>query len=345
MDPPTRSHRNSSVSGVATLLPASRQTPAEGFRPEPSSPGRSRFPSHRPLRCRDSSRRDCIRLPRRGPPPGNPESELGQPPRGGPGRGRRHRGRLATATRRRRHGGHRRLWWSAEAPGTRKYIVCNADEGDSGTFADRMLMEGDPFVLIEGMAIAAHAVGAQQGYVYVRSEYPHAIAKLNAAIALTAARLAPFASKCASAPGPMSAARRLRCSTPRRQTRRSARQAAVARARRPVRQPDRGQQRADAGGGAVDSGRGGSGDYGALGYGRSKGTMPIQLAGNIRHGGLFEAAFGITLGELVDEIGGGTASGTPGQGGAGRRAARAPISTRAISTCRSITRPLPPTTR
>ena len=74
----------------------------------------------------------------------------------------------------------------AAAPGPRKYIVCNADEGDSGTFADRMLMEGDPFALIEGMAIAAHAVGAGQGYIYVRSEYPHAIAKLNAAIGICA---------------------------------------------------------------------------------------------------------------------------------------------------------------
>ncbi|MDG2003356.1 MAG: formate dehydrogenase, partial [Novosphingobium sp.] len=74
----------------------------------------------------------------------------------------------------------------------RKYIVCNADEGDSGTFADRMLMEGDPFALIEGMAIAGHAVGAQQGYIYIRSEYPHAIAKMEAAIELASALVAPF---------------------------------------------------------------------------------------------------------------------------------------------------------
>ncbi len=80
----------------------------------------------------------------------------------------------------------------ADAPGDRKYIVCNADEGDSGTFADRMLMEGDPFQLIEGMAIAAYAVGAGQGYIYVRSEYPHAITKLRAAIDLAADFIAPF---------------------------------------------------------------------------------------------------------------------------------------------------------
>ena len=68
-------------------------------------------------------------------------------------------------------------------PATQKYIVCNADEGDSGTFSDRMLMEGDPYLLIEGMTIAALAVGATRGYIYVRSEYPHAISVLNEAIA------------------------------------------------------------------------------------------------------------------------------------------------------------------
>ena len=71
----------------------------------------------------------------------------------------------------------------AQASADRKYIVCNADEGDSGTFADRMIMEGDPFVLIEGMTIAGIAVGATKGYIYIRSEYPHAVAAMNAAIA------------------------------------------------------------------------------------------------------------------------------------------------------------------
>ena len=73
------------------------------------------------------------------------------------------------------------------AAGPHKYIVCNADEGDSGTFADRLLMEADPFLLVEGMAIAAHAVGADQGYVYIRSEYPFAIAQMQAAIDLARA--------------------------------------------------------------------------------------------------------------------------------------------------------------
>ena len=80
----------------------------------------------------------------------------------------------------------------AKAVSTRKYIVCNADEGDSATFADRMVMEGDPFLLIEGMAIAGLAVGAQQGYIYIRSEYPHAIAKMRAAVVRSAAIIAPF---------------------------------------------------------------------------------------------------------------------------------------------------------
>src|SRR4029077_20093988 len=75
----------------------------------------------------------------------------------------------------------------AEAPtskngGDRKYIVCNADEGDSATFADRMVMEGDPFQLIEGMAIAGIATGATKGFVYIRSEYPHAVATMNKAV-------------------------------------------------------------------------------------------------------------------------------------------------------------------
>src|SRR5690606_12898389 len=71
-----------------------------------------------------------------------------------------------------------------DQPAGQKYIVCNADEGDSGTFADRMIMEGDPFVLIEGMAIAGLATGADKGYVYIRSEYPHAVAAMRKAIGI-----------------------------------------------------------------------------------------------------------------------------------------------------------------
>ena len=110
----------------------------------------------------------------------------------------------------------------AEAKADRKYIVCNADEGDSGTFADRMIMEGDPFVLIEGMAIAGIAVGATKGYIYIRSEYPHAILAMEAAIdaarrgGMLGSKVAGSPSrsiwKSARAPAPMSAARRRRCS-------------------------------------------------------------------------------------------------------------------------------------
>ena len=111
----------------------------------------------------------------------------------------------------------------SDAQADQKYIVCNADEGDSGTFADRMIMEGDPFVLIEGMTIAGIAVGATKGYIYIRSEYPHAIAAMKARIAVArrggllgaTSRLSGTRStwKSASAPAPMSAARRRRCST------------------------------------------------------------------------------------------------------------------------------------
>src|ERR1700678_481099 len=78
----------------------------------------------------------------------------------------------------------------AQTSADRKYIVCNADEGDSGTFADRMIMEGDPFVVIEGMTIAGITVGATKGYIYIRSEYPHAVAAMKAAI--TAANRAGY---------------------------------------------------------------------------------------------------------------------------------------------------------
>ena len=193
-----------------------------------------------------------------------------------------------------------------------KFIVCNADEGDSGTFADRMLIEGDPFQLIEGMAIAAHAVGASEGFVYLRSEYPHAIAKLNAAIVLAKDIIAPFVLEVRVGAGayvcgeetsllnsiegkrgevrakpPLPALQGLfGCPT-------VVNNVLTLAAVPHILSPD------------------GAAQYAALGIERSKGTMPIQLAGNIRHGGLYEVAFGITLRELIEDIGGGTASGRP----------------------------------
>ncbi len=112
----------------------------------------------------------------------------------------------------------------ADTAADQKYIVCNADEGDSGTFADRMIMEGDPFVLIEGMTIAAIAVGATKGYIYIRSEYPHAVAVMNDAIGaarrsgmlgnnLAGSSAHASTSTCALARVPMCAAKKPRSST------------------------------------------------------------------------------------------------------------------------------------
>ena len=194
----------------------------------------------------------------------------------------------------------------------RKYIVCNADEGDSGTFADRMVMEGDPFQLIEGMAIAAHAVGAQQGYIYVRSEYPHAIAKLNAAIDLAAPRIAPFRIEVRVGAGAYVCGEETALLNSIEGKRGEVR----AKPPLPAHQGLFGQPT------VINNVltlaaiphillEGGAAHYDSHGIARSKGTMPIQLAGNIKHGGLFETAFGISLHELIYDIGGGTASGRP----------------------------------
>ena len=132
-----------------------------------------------------------------------------------------------------------------DARGPEKFIVCNADEGDSGTFADRMVMEGDPFMLIEGMAIAAHAVGASYGYIYCRSEYPFAIRKLEEAIRRSAGIVAPVRAGSAHGRRRLCLRRRDRLARlDRGQARPGPRQAAAARTYRPVRQAHRHQQRA-----------------------------------------------------------------------------------------------------
>jgi formate dehydrogenase iron-sulfur subunit len=197
----------------------------------------------------------------------------------------------------------------ARAPGARKYIVCNADEGDSATFADRMVMEGDPFMLIEGMAIAGLAVGAGKGFVYIRSEYPHAIAKMQAAVAASAQIIAPFEVEVRVGAGAYVCGEETSLLN--------------------SLEGKRGEVRAKPPLPALEGLFGmptvvnnvltlaavpwimaqGGAAYAAVGFGRSKGTMPIQIAGNVKHGGLFEVGFGITLGELVNEVGGGTASG------------------------------------
>jgi formate dehydrogenase iron-sulfur subunit len=199
----------------------------------------------------------------------------------------------------------------AEAQGDRKYIVCNADEGDSGTFADRMVMEGDPFMLIEGMAIAGLAVGARKGFIYIRSEYPHAIAKMEAAIKLCAHLIAPFEIDVRVGAGAYVCGEETSLLNSLEGKRGEVR----AKPPLPAHEGLFGQPT------VINNVltlaavpwilANGAQAYAAFGMGRSRGTKPIQLAGNIKHGGLFETAFGVTLGELVNEIGGGTASGRP----------------------------------
>ncbi len=199
----------------------------------------------------------------------------------------------------------------ADAPGTRKYIVCNADEGDSGTFADRMVMEGDPFMLIEGMAIAALAVGADKGFVYIRSEYPHAIAKMEAAVRASAHIVAPFEMEVRVGAGAYVCGEETSLLNSLEGKRGEVR----AKPPLPAHEGLFGQPT------VINNVltlaavpwilANGAQAYADYGMGRSRGTMPIQIAGNVRRGGLFETAFGITLGELVNAIGGGTASGKP----------------------------------
>jgi formate dehydrogenase iron-sulfur subunit len=208
-----------------------------------------------------------------------------------------------------------------EAPAEQKYIVCNADEGDSGTFADRMLMEGDPFLLIEGMTIAGLAVGASRGFIYVRSEYPHAIAALKAAIA-TARKAGLLGVDVAGSKRTFdlevrTGAGAYVCGEETALLESLEGKRGVVRAKPPL--P---AHRGLFGRPTVINNvlslaavpfilAEGAKAYADYGMSRSRGTMPIQLAGNIKHGGLFETAFGVTLGELVDEIGGGTASARP----------------------------------
>ena len=204
---------------------------------------------------------------------------------------------------------------------SQKYNVCNADEGDSGTFSDRMIMEGDPFALIEGMAIAGLAVGATKGYVYIRSEYPHAFRQMNQAIGIARekgllgtnvlgsklifdmeTRLGAGAYICGEETSLLESLEGKRG-----QIRPKPPLPAIAGlfakptvvnnlislATVPIILAE------------------GAEHYKNFGMGRSRGTMPLQLAGNIKQGGLIERAFGLTLRELIYDYGGGTYSGRP----------------------------------
>ncbi len=202
-----------------------------------------------------------------------------------------------------------------------KYVVCNADEGDSGTFADRMLMEGDPFLVIEGMAIASVAVGADKGYVYIRSEYPHAYDVFRRALDIARrggvlgpsvmgaryafdieARLGAGAYICGEETSMLESL-----------------------------EGKRGQVRVKPPLPALSGLFGkptvinnllsfasvpwilahGSKAYADYGVGRSLGSQPFQLAGNVKYGGLIELAFGPTIRHLIEDFGGGTRSGRP----------------------------------
>jgi formate dehydrogenase iron-sulfur subunit len=202
-----------------------------------------------------------------------------------------------------------------------KYVTCNADEGDSGTFSDRMLMEGDPLSLIEGMTIAGVAVGATSGFIYLRAEYPHAHAALKTAIA--AAYQAKYLGADVAGSG-----RRFDLEV------RLGAGAYICGEETSMLESlegRRGEVRVRPPLPAIKGLFGrptivnnvvtltsvpwilahGAEAYANFGTGKSRGTLPIQLAGNIRRGGLVERAFGLTLRELLYDIGGGTATGRP----------------------------------
>lgn len=209
----------------------------------------------------------------------------------------------------------------SEAEADQKYIVCNADEGDSGTFADRMIMEGDPLSLIEGMAIAGVGVGATRGYVYLRSEYPVAIRVMRAAV--DAARVAGVLGQgilgsnhdfdmeirvgagayvCGEETSLLNSLEGKR---------------GIVRAKPPLPALEGFLGRPTVVNNVISLAsvpvifEKGADHYASFGVGRSRGTVTLQIAGNVKHGGLFETAFGTTLGKVVNDIAGGTASGRP----------------------------------
>ncbi|MDC1173212.1 NADH-ubiquinone oxidoreductase-F iron-sulfur binding region domain-containing protein [Methylophilaceae bacterium] len=206
-----------------------------------------------------------------------------------------------------------------DAPSEKKYIVCNADEGDSGTYSDRMIMENDPFVLIEGMIIAGLAVGADTGYIYLRSEYPHALAVLNKAINIAKENnylgknilgtdfnfelevtRAAGAYICGEETSLLESLEGKR---------------GMVRYKPPLPAIEGLYGKPTVVNNVISLAtipiimdKGGS-YYADFGVGRSKGTLPIQLAGNLKNTGLIEKAFGITLRELLYDFGGGSATG------------------------------------
>ncbi|WP_020182952.1 NADH-quinone oxidoreductase subunit NuoF [Methylotenera sp. 1P/1] len=207
------------------------------------------------------------------------------------------------------------------APADQKYIVCNADEGDSGTYSDRMVMEDDPYVLIEGMTIAGVAVGATQGYIYLRSEYPHALKVLNEAI--EKANQAGYLGDniCGSGKAFHLEVRRAAgayvCGEETSLLESLEGKRGLVRFKPPLPAIEGLFGKPTVVNNVIslatipiilDKGAQFYADYG---MGRSRGTLPIQLAGNLKQGGLVELAFGATLRELLYDFGGGSASGKP----------------------------------
>ncbi len=206
-----------------------------------------------------------------------------------------------------------------DAKADQKYVCCNADEGDSGTFADRMVMEGDPFMLIEGMTIAGIAVGATKGLIYIRSEYPDAIEVMKEAISIATAanwlgtniqhtdksfslevRRGAGAYICGEETAMLESLEGKR---------------GMVRAKPPIPalqglfgKPTIINNVLSFAAVPFILAKGGTA-YKNYGMGRSRGTLPFQLAGNIKRGGLVEKAFGVTLGQLINDFGGGTFSG------------------------------------
>jgi formate dehydrogenase iron-sulfur subunit len=208
-----------------------------------------------------------------------------------------------------------------DAPAPQKYVTCNADEGDSGTFADRMLMEGDPFALIEGMTIAGIAVGATKGFIYLRVEYPHAHRALLEAIEVARragylgadilgsgrafdleVRLGAGAYICGEETSMLESLEGKR---------------GEVRVRPPLPavkglfgQPTIVNNVISLASVPIILDKGAQ-FYRDFGQGRSRGTLPLQLAGNLKRPGLVERAFGLSLRELLYDYGGGSASGRP----------------------------------
>jgi formate dehydrogenase iron-sulfur subunit len=209
----------------------------------------------------------------------------------------------------------------ADTPAPQKYVVCNADEGDSGTFADRLLIETDPLQLIEGMAIAGVTTGATQGYIYLRSEYPAAATVLTYALARARehgalgidvfgsgqhfdidVRIGAGAYICGEETSLLESLEGKR---------------GVIRAKPPLpaisglfKQPTLVHNVLTLAATSTVLAAGGA-HYEHFGVGRSRGTMPFQLGGNVLRGGLVEVPFGLTLRDLVMDYGGGTRSGRP----------------------------------